>query len=117
MVPAPQHGPLEIAMDFPEPLFEAHLNQQKVCLICAKRFAKTVLRTTDREIVPLCEDCSSDWNLYGYPILKRIKPGVLLRRLLAFKLRHPFRRPSWLTIGRDINGLKDWAGKMRKWMR
>ena len=34
-----------------------------------------VLRTIDHEIVPVCEDCSSDWNLYGYLILKRIKPG------------------------------------------
>ena len=104
-------------MDFPEPLFESHLHQRKVCLVCAKKYAKTVLRTVEREIVPVCADCASDWNFYGYHVLRRIKPGRLVGRLLAFKLRHPFQRPSWPTIWRDVVGLKEWAGKMRKWMR
>jgi len=104
-------------MDLPEPLFESALHDRKVCLVCARRYAKTVLRTTEREIVPVCEDCASDWNFYGYQILKRIKPGRLVQRLLAFKLRHPFQRPSLLVVWRDVAALKEWAGKMRKWMR
>jgi hypothetical protein len=103
-------------MDLPEPLFESHLHQRKTCLVCGERYARTVLRTTGREVVPLCENCSADWNIYGYQILRRIKPGPLLRRLLAFKLRHPFARPSLRAIWRDIAGLQAWARRMKKWM-
>lgn len=104
-------------MDFPEPLFESHLHNRKICLACATRFAKTVLRTTDREVVPLCEDCASDWNIHGYQILRRIKPAKLVRRLATFKLRHPFRPPSWPALWRDLRGFSAWGKKMRKWMR
>jgi hypothetical protein len=103
--------------DFPEPLFETHLAKPKVCLVCGRREAEMVLRTTNDEIVPLCRDCSADWNVYGYQILRRIKPGRLIRRLLTFKLRHPFRPPSVAALWRDIDGLKNWARKMKKWMR
>jgi transposase-like protein len=104
-------------MDFPEPLFESTLHHRKACLVCGKNYATKVLRTTDREIVPVCDDCSSDWNLYGYQILKRIKPGRLIRRLMMFKLGHPFRPPSWRAVGRDLRGLTEWAKKMKRWMR
>jgi len=86
-----------------------------MCLVCARALAGSVLRTTNREVVPLCQDCATDWNIYGYEILKRIKPMRLLKRTVLFKLRHPL-RPSLRTILRDIKGLQDWAGKMRKWM-
>ncbi len=103
-------------MDLPEPLFESYLHQPHICLVCAQKLARSVLRTTQREIVPLCEDCSANWNLYGYQILKRIKPAPLFKRILAFKVRHPFQRPSWRTIWRDISRLREWAEKMKKWM-
>ncbi len=83
----------------------------------AEREATTVLRTTNEEIVPLCGDCAADWNVYGYQILRRIKPGRLIRRLLLFKLRHPFQQPSLAAIWRDVEKLQAWARKMKKWMR
>jgi len=104
-------------MDFPEPLFESGLHQPKICLVCARSHATRALRTIGREIVPICAGCSSDWNLYGYEILKRIKPRRLIQRLLLFKLLHPFRPPSWRTIFRDLGTLKEWARRMKKWMR
>ncbi len=104
-------------IDFPEPLFEAQLHQTKLCLACARRPAATVLRSSSREIVPIFEDCSKDWNIHGYQILRRIKPARLVQRIVKFKLMHPFQRPSLRTIWRDVNGLKEWAGKMRKWMK
>lgn len=76
-----------------------------------------VLRTTSREIVPICDDCSSLWNTHGYQILRHIKPATLLRRIVWFKLLHPFQKPSWLEIWRDLAGLKAWAGKMKRWMK
>ena len=104
-------------IDFPEPLFETHLLASKVCLVCGQRKATTVLRTTNDEIVPLCGECSADWNVYGYQILRRIHPGRLIRRLVMFKLGHPFQPPSMRSLWHDIAGLKNWAGKMKKWIR
>lgn len=104
-------------IDLPEPLFEANLHQRKVCLVCARKHAEMVLRTTTTEVVPICGDCSIDWNIYGYEILRRIKPGPLVKRLLWFKLAHPFQAPSLRAIWRDLDGLKAWAAKMKKWMR
>ena len=103
-------------MDLPEPLFEAQLHQPNICMVCALRPARSALRTTEREIVPLCEDCSSNWSLYGYQILKRIEPATLLKRMIAFKLRHPFQQPSWPTLWQNVNRLREWAAKMKRWM-
>jgi hypothetical protein len=104
-------------MDFPEPLFETRIQARKICLGCAKKLAVMVLRTTSREIVPICADCAAGWNMHGYQILKRIKPATLLWRIVLFKFLHPFQAPSWSAVWRDISGLKDWAGKMRRWMK
>jgi hypothetical protein len=101
--------------DFPEPLFESHLQDERMCLVCARNLASSVLRTPSKEIVPLCSSCATDWNIYGYNILRRIKPGRLLKRAVLFKLRHPL-RPSIRTITRDIKSLQNWAAKMRRWM-
>jgi hypothetical protein len=113
----PQLPPGIPMIDLPDPLFESGLHQRKVCLVCAKQPAETVLRTTTAEIVPICRDCSIDWNIYGYEILKRIKPPQLIKGLLLFKLLHPFQQPTIMTLRRDIGGLQSWAGKMKKWMR
>jgi len=101
--------------DFPEPLFESHLQGSRMCLVCARNLADSVLRTTSREVVPLCKDCAADWNIYGYEILRRIKPKRLIKRTLLFKLQHPF-QPSARSIVRDIRGLQGWAAKMKRWM-
>ena len=112
---APHGNP--VSMDFPEPLYETtFLQSRRMCLVCARKHAESVLRTTDREIVPLCKDCAADWNSYGYVILKRITAGRLIRRTVVFKLLHPFQQPSLWTIWHDIKALQAWAKKMRKWM-
>jgi hypothetical protein len=103
-------------MEFPEPLYEStFLSNPRMCLVCARKHAESVLRTTDQEIVPLCKDCAADWNLYGYLLLKRIKPGQLIRRTAVFKMLHPFQQPSMRTIWHDIKTLRAWAKKMKKW--
>lgn len=102
-------------MDYPEPLFEAGLHHRRVCLGCARQFARTVLRTTEHEIVPICAACSAAWNFHGYQILRRIKPARLVWRLVVFKLMHPFRTPGWREIVDNLKRLKEWARKMRRW--
>jgi hypothetical protein len=103
-------------MEFPEPLYEAtYLQSRRMCLVCARKYAESVLRTTEKEIVPLCEDCAADWNFYGYLILKRIKPTRLIWRTLGFKILHPFQQPSLRTIWQDIKTLQAWSEKMKKW--
>lgn len=105
-----------MSMDFPEPLYETtDLHSRKMCLICASKFAESVLRTTDREIVPLCKDCAADWNFHGYSILKRIRPGRLIWQTAAFKARHPFQQPSLAAIWQDVKRLQAWAKNMKKW--
>jgi len=106
-----------IMLDFPEPLYETtFLQSRRMCLVCARKFAESVLRTTVKEIVPLCKDCAVDWNFYGYLILKRIKPSRLIWRTLVFKILHPFQPPSLRTIWQDIKNLQAWGAKMKKWM-
>jgi hypothetical protein len=103
--------------DFPEPLFESFVDGEKLCLVCAQQKASDALRTVTRTIVPLCPDCRADWNLYGYLILRRIKPGLLVRRILSYKLLHPWQKPSWATVWHDVRGLQQWAGKMKRFLR
>ncbi|MBI2803643.1 MAG: hypothetical protein HYX68_01500 [Planctomycetes bacterium] len=104
-------------MDFPEPLYETtHLQSRRMCLVCARKHAESVLRTTEKEIVPLCKGCAADWNCHGYLILRRIKPGRLIWRTLVFKMFHPFQTPSLRVIWQDIKSLQAWAAKMKKWM-
>jgi hypothetical protein len=101
-------------MEFPEPLFEScYLIQPKLCLACGQKKARTVLRNTERDVCPLCEDCSTDWNIYGYRVLKRIKPVRLMWNISLFKLMHPW-QPSLGTIWGDIQSLKRWGEHMRK---
>lgn len=106
-----------LMMDFPEPLYETtYMQSRRMCLVCARKHAESVLRTTEKEIVPLCKDCAADWNAYGYSILKRIKPFRLIRRTLVFKILHLFQQPSLRIIWQDIQALQLWAEKMKKWM-
>src|ERR1700677_4240279 len=101
-------------MEFPEPLFEScYMAKRKLCLVCGQKKAKTVLRNTERDVCPLCEDCSADWNFYGYSVLKRIKLLRLIRNIGFFKLMHPW-QPSLWTIWEDIQSFKQWAEHMRK---
>jgi hypothetical protein len=101
-------------MEFPEPLFEScYMTQPKLCLVCGQKVAKTVLRGTERDVCPLCEDCSADWNFPGYSVLKRIKPLRLMANIFLFKLMHPW-RPSLGAIWGDIQSFKQWGKHMRK---
>jgi hypothetical protein len=101
-------------MDFPQPLYESCiLTGPRLCLVCARNVAATVLRTTDRDVCPLCLDCGADWNVYGYAILRRIKPLTLFRNIGLFKLTH-WGRPSVATVWKDVTSLRQWGEQMRK---
>lgn len=107
----------ETLMDFPEPLYETtYLQSRRMCLVCARKHAESVLRTAEKEIVPLCKDCAADWNAYDYGILRRIKPIRLIWRTLVFKILHPCQQPSLSIIRQDMKALQAWAEKMKKWM-
>jgi hypothetical protein len=101
-------------MEFPEPLYESFLlPRPKLCLVCGSKKAHTVLRSATRDVCPLCKDCGADWNLYGYYVLKRIKPAKLLLNIGWFKLGHWF-QPSFLAIWRDVKSFKQWGEHMKK---
>lgn len=113
---------LTSAMDdlFPEPLFESpYMPEKKVCLVCGRHRAKSVLYTSInmRPLIPLCEDCASRWNVYGYLILKRIKPGSLVRNLLWWKSFHLFQSPSMFSMINDMRGIVAWSKKMKKFLK
>lgn len=105
--------------DLPQPLWEANLwGKKRLCLVCAKSCATMMLRSTGNdEIVPLCKNCSLDWNIYGYTILKRIKPWNLIKKVIWFKLFKPFQQPTLSTIWKDINSLKQWSKRMKRWIK
>jgi hypothetical protein len=101
----------------PEPLFESFLLPgDKVCLRCGQNRAASMLYSamSMRPVLPLCASCASDWNLYGYRLLKGLSPNALLWRLTKFKLTHPFSRPSILEIKNDLAELQRWANKMKR---
>jgi hypothetical protein len=112
--PAEPSGHGTKTMKFPEPLFECcFMTKPKLCLACGEKEARSVLRNTERDVCPLCDDCSTDWNFYGYSVLKRIKPLRLMRNICVFKLMHPW-QPSFWTIWGDIQSFKLWGEHMRK---
>jgi multisubunit Na+/H+ antiporter MnhE subunit len=102
--------------DFPEPLFETFVDGKRLCLVCAKEKAVKALWTVDKSIVPVCQNCSADWNFYGYQILQRIRPSRLVLGILRYKLLHPLQKPSWPTIRQDIRGFQEWVRKMKRFM-
>jgi hypothetical protein len=105
-------------MDFPEPLFESHLEGKKLCLACGSHYATKALWKTDGIcLVPICGNCSFDWNFYGYHILTRIKPAQLVTNILWFKALHPFQKPSLMAIWRNLEIIKEWGRKMKKFIR
>jgi transposase-like protein len=102
---------------FPETLFEANLLEgTKVCLACGSRKAVSVLRTIDREVIPICKHCSFNWNFYGYEILKKIKPKKLIWNLIKFKLRHPF-IGGWYSIYTQLKVMEVWSARMKRWLK
>lgn len=102
--------------EFPDPLWEASLTSKRLCLVCARHEAKTVLRGIQEEIIPLCQECSFGWNFYRYQILKRINPLQLITRIIYYKLFRPFSKPSYYTIYQDIRKFQSWVRKMKRWM-
>jgi len=103
-------------IEFPEPLWEAWFYGNKPCLACGRHKAVSVLRTTTTEIVPICQQCSFNWNFYGYDALKKVKPKQLIFNLIKFKLFHPF-CGSIFTIYKDLKRMQAWATKMKRIMK
>lgn len=101
---------------FPDPLFEANLERNKICLTCGKAKATSVLRTVSAEIIPICKDCSTNWNFYGYDILRKIKPKELIWNLVKFKLSHPL-TGGWYSIYEQLKVMEVWSAKMKKWLK
>lgn len=105
-----------MSFEFPEPLFEvAYCCGNKVCLVCGSKKATSALRTTTKEIFPLCKDCSFGWNFYSYHILTKIKPKNLILNLIKFKILHPF-YGNIIEIYRNLQVIQIWAKKMKKYM-
>jgi hypothetical protein len=100
----------------PEPLFETNCipRRSRLCLVCCECLAKTTLWSSHagRSIVPMCSNCSSRWNIYGYYILKRLYPLKMIWKLLKYKLTHLFRSPKILDIAFDVTSLLRWSRKM-----
>lgn len=99
---------------FPEPLFESWLIENKVCLVCGTTKASSCLRTTSKFIIPICNFCSSEWNFHGYYILRRIKPKKLFWNIFKYKLS--CLRPSWFSVIKDISNLLNWSKKMKRYL-
>ena len=90
---------------------------KKVCLVCGDAHATKILRTTQAEIVPMCDTCSTDWNFYGYRILKRVKPKELRGRVFKFKIKHFWTTQSFLACRRDGQRYAAWGKKMKKFFK
>lgn len=102
----------QVAEMMPEPLYEAaNLEGEHLCLVCGKNIARSALRSPSvkEPIVPLCSDCSSNWNIYGYLILKGIRPVPLVMKMAGFFLYKPARR---LVVWQDLRNLMRWQKKM-----
>ncbi len=103
---------------FPETLYEANLhNTKKVCLVCGSGKAETILRTIDREVAPICKNCGSDWNFYGYEIFKKIKPKTLIQNILKYKVFNIFGSQSLWKTYKDIQIFQKWSIGMKKWLK
>lgn len=102
--------------EFPDPLYQANFFGNKPCLACGKYKAVSVLRTVEEEIVPICENCSVNWNFYGYDALKKFKPKELIFNLIKFKILHPLCGSTY-TIYRDLKKMNTWAVRMKRIMK
>jgi hypothetical protein len=102
---------------FPETLYETHIQKSSVCLVCAKNKATSLLRSTSREIAPICQKCAADWNWYGYAIFKKIQPKELLKNLIYYKILHWFSIQSSMQLYADVKVFQDWSAKMKKFMK
>jgi len=103
-----------MSFQFPEPLFEStYVPKPKLCLVCGKKKADSVLRTVERDVCPICKDCSARWNTYSYSVLKGIKPLELLKNIYFYKLLHWF-EPSLITIFKDMKSFRRWGNHMKQ---
>ena len=59
--------------------------------------------------MPLCKDCSADWNCYGYATLKKIQPAALMLKITKWFLLNPIKRGS---VWSDLRHLMRWQKKM-----
>src|SRR5436190_12091509 len=100
--------------EFPEPLFESFVEGKRLCLACATRPATRALWTTREPVVPLCAECVAEWNLHGYLLLKRIKPGQLVTHLIRYKLLRLLSGPPVAVLWQDMRTFMAWGGRMKK---
>lgn len=110
---------MEAKFEFPEPLYETYCfmgGKKRVCLVCGRGKAVSILRTTTTEIFPLCSGCSFGWNFYGYEIFKKVKPKQLLWNIVKFKFRHPF-YDGYISIYKNLKLIEAWAAKMKKYLK
>lgn len=98
---------------FPDPLYESFYNASgKFCFLCGKKSHSCLYRKTT-PLIPLCKCCSSDWNFHGYEILKRIK----IQKLLLFKLKYMLRKPSFLSLIKNIHELRNWIKDVKTYKK
>lgn len=101
---------------FPEIVYETYCisSKKKPCFVCGSKKAISVLRSVEREIIPLCKDCSFKWNFYSIEVLKAIRPKQLVWNLLKFKLLHWFGVQSLYRTYKDLKVFQEWEKKNRK---
>jgi hypothetical protein len=97
---------------FPEPLYEsAAVSGERLCFLCGDRRARTALMTPSsaEPVVPLCRECSAEWNMYGFRVLRRIRPAALLLKVVKWSIRHPARRAA---VWGDLRRLRKWKRRV-----
>jgi hypothetical protein len=104
---------------FPETLYETYCmeNSCKLCFVCGRDKAFSVLRSVDREIAPVCKACSVSWNFYGYEIFKKTGPKRLIWNLFVYKYWHWFSSPSAWEICSDLKKFAEWGAKMKQFQK
>jgi hypothetical protein len=103
-----------------DPLYETYyFPKPKICLVCGRDKAVSGLHSIcrNRIIVPLCSNCSFNYNFHGISILNKIKPKELIYNLIKYKFFHWFSSPSLLEIYADLQEFKAWEIKMKRIMK
>lgn len=100
----------------PHPLYDTRfIKMKKVCLVCGWGPGTLVLRTTSKDVVPLCEACGKEWHMYGYSILSRLTPKQLVHNVWWWKHTHWWDTQSLWACYKDLKAFQAWAKLMKKW--
>ena len=94
-------------MIIPDLPYESYLkNNKKVCLLCGgKSFSTLYLK--NNPLIPLCKNCSTDWNCYGYRILKKISFSKVAKNFI-------FKPIEAIKITPCFIRFMIWSKKMKK---